>query len=132
MTILHKNIPVSIHSGFHNTSHRFYTFPSLSSNYRKYGLLSCSSSIGKMALMKRTMRFFIHLPPLQHHEHVFPLPKRDFLANDVRENIIIIEKKKERERRKRLNIGSGKSPAPIRKSVTILIRNASRMNQLTS
>lgn len=58
-------------------------------------------------------------------------PKRDFLANDVRENIIIIEKKK-RERRNRLNIGSGKSPAPIRKSVTILIRNASRMNQLTS
>lgn len=50
-----------------------------------------------MALMKRTIRFFIHLPPLQHHEHVFPLPKRDFLANDVRENIIIIEKKK-RER----------------------------------
>lgn len=86
-----------------------------------------------MALMKRTIRFFIHLPPLQHHEHVFPPPpKRDFLANDVRENIIIIEKKKERERRKRLNIGSGKSPAPIRKSVTILIRNASRMNQLTS
>lgn len=52
-----------------------------------------------MALMKRTIRFFIHLPPLQHHEHVFPLPKRDFLANDVRENIIIIEKKKEREKK---------------------------------
>lgn len=61
-----------------------------------------------------------------------PLPKRDFLANDVHENIIIIIEKKKRERRNRLNIGSGKSPAPIRKSVTILIRNASRMNQLTS
>lgn len=84
-----------------------------------------------MALMKRTIRFFIHLPPSNTMNMYSLPPKRDFLANDVRENIIIIEKKK-RERRNRLNIGSGKSPAPIRKSVTILIRNASRMNQLTS
>lgn len=60
----------------------------------------------EMALMKRTIRFFIYLhPPPLHHEartriHTC-VPKRDFLANDVRENIIIIKKKKKKERGER-------------------------------
>ena len=73
----------------------------------------------EMALMKRTIRFFIYLPPPPS-----PLPpprgmstysslSGDFLANEnVRENIIIIIKKKKKKgekEKKTLNIGAGKS-----------------------
>lgn len=64
-TILQK-YPRSHSSGFHNTSHRFYTFSPLSSNYRKYGPRFLPRHNREMALMKRTIRFFIYSLPRTH------------------------------------------------------------------